>query len=39
MFEAKLVDEKKRGEFIVHGGVGFWEDMRVTIKKRAIVVD
>jgi cytochrome P450 len=37
MFDTKLVNEKKRGEFIVHGGVGFWEDMRVTIKARPIL--
>jgi hypothetical protein len=36
MFDTKLVDEKKRGEFIVHGGVGFWEDMRVTVTRRPV---
>ncbi|KAF2666532.1 putative cytochrome P450 [Microthyrium microscopicum] len=36
MFDAELVDEKKRGQFVVHGGVGFWEDMRVTVKRRSV---
>jgi hypothetical protein len=25
------------GKFVVHGGVGFWEDMCITVKSRAVV--
>ncbi|KAH8661686.1 cytochrome P450 [Tricladium varicosporioides] len=35
-FEAKLVNEKKPGRFVVAGGVGFWLDMQVTVKKRDV---
>jgi hypothetical protein len=37
MFEAKLVDAEKSGRFVVHGGVGFWEDMVITVKSRAVI--
>jgi len=30
------VDKSRPGKFIVHGGVGFWEDMMITIKRREI---
>lgn len=35
-FDVKLVHEKRPGKFIVHGGVGFWQDMMITIKNRDI---
>ncbi|MCJ1298322.1 hypothetical protein MMC08_001111 [Hypocenomyce scalaris] len=34
LFDATLVDPKKQGNFIVHGGVGFWQNMVITVKKR-----
>ena len=35
-FDFELVDKSRLGKFIVHGGVGFWEDMMITIKRREI---
>ena len=37
-FDAKLVDKKKPGRFIVNGGVGFWKDMVVRVKPRTVAV-
>jgi hypothetical protein len=34
MFDAKLENEKEKGTWVVHGGVSFWENMRVHIKLR-----
>jgi hypothetical protein len=36
-FELELVDSTKTGEFIVHGGVGFWERIDITIRRRKLV--
>ncbi|KAI1614672.1 cytochrome P450 [Exophiala viscosa] len=35
LFDAQLVDKTRAGRFIVHGGVGFWEDMQITVKGRS----
>jgi hypothetical protein len=34
MFDAKLENDNKKGNWVVHGGVSFWEHMRVHIKLR-----
>jgi hypothetical protein len=36
-FRPKL-NQKKSGRFVVKGGVGFWEDMWITIEKRKAAV-
>jgi cytochrome P450 len=36
-FEPQLVDPTQTGDFIVHGGIGFWERINVTIKRRKLV--
>ena len=33
-----ILDEKKPGQFVVKGGVGFWEEMWVSIEKRKPVM-
>jgi hypothetical protein len=35
-FNAMFVDNSKRGRFVVEGGVGFWEDMQMTISERTL---
>jgi hypothetical protein len=36
-FEPQLVNPMKTGEFIVHGGVGFWERINITLIRRKLM--
>jgi hypothetical protein len=36
-YEATLVDPNVTGDFIVNGGIAFWQNINMTIKRRAPV--